>query len=95
MKAQMHTTPSSMPAQAPTPKSVPLSTARKYSTGPVSHGRPMRSAPTVGPHQRAASETTATRIGDTAILRRSSIEHRDGGAREAQSTTSWRLMSLA
>ena len=83
MKAQMHTTPSSMPAQAPTPKAVPLSMARKYSTGPVSHGSPMRSAPIVGPHQRAASETTATRIGDTAILRRRSIEHRDGAAREA------------
>jgi hypothetical protein len=84
MKAQMHTTPSSMPVQARTPKSAPLSMARKNSTGPVSHGSPISSAPIVGPHQRAASETTATRIGDTAILRRRSIGDRDGAARDAQ-----------
>ena len=41
--------------------------------GPVIHGRPISSAPTVGPHSRTASEMTATRIGGTAILRRKSM----------------------
>ena len=69
----MHTTPSSMPAQAPTPNATPLSSVRKNSTGPVSHGRPMSSAPMVGPHSRAASEMTATSTGGTTNLSSKSI----------------------
>ena len=69
----MQTTPSRMPAHAPTPNSVPFSSVRKNSTGPVSHGRPISSAPTVGPHSRAASEMTATSTGGTASLSRRSI----------------------
>src|SRR5581483_2580123 len=74
MNAATHTTPSSTPVQAPTAKSIPLSRARNTSTGPVIHGRPMSSAPMVGPHQRAASDMTATSTGGTAILNRRSME---------------------
>src|SRR6185436_18272217 len=66
----MQITPSWMPAHAATAKSPPLSRARKNSTGPVIHGRPISRPPTVGPQRRAASDITATSIGGTVILRR-------------------------
>ena len=73
MKAATHATPSSMPTQADTPKSMPLSWTSTNSVGPVNQGRPIKMPPTVGPHQRAATDTAATRKGVMAILRRKSI----------------------
>ncbi len=57
MNAATHATPSSMPTQAATPKSMPLSWTSTNSVGPVNHGRPIRMPPTVGPHHRAAIDT--------------------------------------
>src|SRR5215468_2655431 len=79
MNAQMHTTPSSMPALAVTANSPPLSRPRKNSTGPVIHGRPISKPPTVGPQRRAASDMAATRIGGTATLRRKNITAQASG----------------
>src|SRR5689334_20685001 len=74
MKGATQTTPSSIPVQAPIAKSMPLSSARKTSTGPVIQGMPTSSPPTVGPHQRAASEAMATSRGGIMILKNRSIE---------------------
>ena len=73
MKADSTPPPARCRRRPPTPKSIPLSWTSTNSVGPVNHGRPIRMPPTVGPHQRAASDTAATSSGVMAILRRKSI----------------------